>query len=357
MEDRKRAILWASTEPCVMCAGAIYWSGVPHVVYGCSDLQLETISGPGGIDLPIREIYARAARPMTVRGPFLDEEALEAHRSSGVWTGGGGSAVDDIALERSLRDTGIGAAASAENGSVPVIDMSLPESIIAEQLWKAANEVGFFSLVNHGIPEEVIDSAFAASAYFFSQDLESKMEQSPFEKRLNSGYEFMSQVRPSTGTPDQKESIQITAREGCMDERWPTFPASFRTDADSLMIAAHALSQRVMTILEAKACKHLQPGTLSAAHNLWSDEGQCTLRMLHYPPMDVETLRKLTDTSGGDGVHWRAGPHTDWDCVTLLFQREGQAGLECRANPRKVTGDAKWIPVPPVKGGIAINSK
>ena len=31
----------------------------------------------------------------------------------------------------------------------------------------------------------------------------------------------MTQVRPSTGTPDQKESLQITAREGSMDGRWP----------------------------------------------------------------------------------------------------------------------------------------
>jgi hypothetical protein len=32
--------------------------------------------------------------------------------------------------------------------------------------------------------------------------------------------------------------------------------------------------------------------------------------------------------------------------------------LECRANPRKDDGNAaKWIPVPPVEGGIAVNSK
>ena len=30
----------------------------------------------------------------------------------------------------------------------------------------------------------------------------------------------VTQVRPSTGTADQKESLQITARVGCMDGRW-----------------------------------------------------------------------------------------------------------------------------------------
>ena len=30
---------------------------------------------------------------------------------------------------------------------------------------------------------------------------------------------------------------------------------------------------------------------------------------------------------------WRAGGHTDFDCLTLLFQRAGQGGLEVCAGP------------------------
>ena len=29
--------LYVTVEPCVMCAGALGWAQVPHVVYGCSD--------------------------------------------------------------------------------------------------------------------------------------------------------------------------------------------------------------------------------------------------------------------------------------------------------------------------------
>ncbi len=33
---------------------------------------------------------------------------------------------------------------------------------------------------------------------------------------------------------------------------------------------------------------------------------------------------------------WRAGAHTDYDCLTLLFQREGQDGLQvCPARMRR----------------------
>ena len=61
------------------------------------------------------------------------------------------------------------------------------------------------------------------------------------------------------------------------------------------------------------------------AAQLWGGDGQCTLRYLHYPPMDAGTLSHLTGGAGGaEPVHWRAGPHTDWDCITLLFQRLGQ---------------------------------
>jgi isopenicillin N synthase-like dioxygenase len=55
--------------------------------------------------------------------------------------------------------------------------------------------------------------------------------------------------------------------------------------------------------------------------------------------------------------YWRAGPHTDWCCVTLLFQQPGNAGLECAANPRASgsSGSGGWLKVDPVEGGIAIN--
>ena len=56
---------------------------------------------------------------------------------------------------------------------------------------------------------------------------------------------------------------------------------------------------------------------MSGAHTLWGDDGQCTLRLLHYPPIDYRAA------GAPPADYWRAGPHTDWDCVTLLFQRPG----------------------------------
>lgn len=96
-------------------------------------------------------------------------------------------------------------------------------------------------------------------------------------------------------------------------------------------------------------------------YSLNVEDGQCTLRMLHYTPMDAETAKQLTTPDEQGRIHWRAGAHTDWDCVTLLFQRVGQAGLECMSNPRDfsknngATSSSRWTPIDPVEGGIAVN--
>lgn len=83
-----RCTLYTSTEPCVMCAGAIYEVGIGRVVYALSAKALIHIIGSGpaipALDLPCREIFARGQRPTQVLGPFLEEEAAEVHQ--GFWT-------------------------------------------------------------------------------------------------------------------------------------------------------------------------------------------------------------------------------------------------------------------------------
>lgn len=229
---RPTCTLYTSTEPCVMCAGAIYWSRIGRVVYGCSSEELARYTGPGGFDIPLRDIYGLGrlgTRMIEVEGPFLNEAAMEAHRNSGVWNPAvetieanlDHSANKDIEAERSLFASGVGAATATRDFCVPVIDLSKgTEEQIAEALWNAATTVGFFTITGHGIPKELIDSAFEASAIFFALSQEEKEAQSPFARNLNSGYDYMTQVRPSTGTNDQKESLQITAREGIMDGRF-----------------------------------------------------------------------------------------------------------------------------------------
>jgi tRNA(Arg) A34 adenosine deaminase TadA len=81
------ATLYASAEPCAMCAGAIYWSGIGRVVYGLSEQRLLALTGDHPenptLRLPCREVFARGQRTIEVIGPFLEDEAAAAH--AGFW--------------------------------------------------------------------------------------------------------------------------------------------------------------------------------------------------------------------------------------------------------------------------------
>ncbi len=71
--------VYTSTEPCAMCAGAIYWSGVGRMVYACSEARLGEIAGIG-LNVPSRAVLETGARVVVVDGPHLEEEAAAVHQ-------------------------------------------------------------------------------------------------------------------------------------------------------------------------------------------------------------------------------------------------------------------------------------
>lgn len=81
-EVLKEAILYTSTEPCAMCAGAIYWSGISHVVYGCSAETLGKMTN-GSLVIPSNDIFKRGKRPVISEGPYFESEAAKVHE--GFW--------------------------------------------------------------------------------------------------------------------------------------------------------------------------------------------------------------------------------------------------------------------------------
>merc|ERR1712137_1241553 len=79
--------LYTSTEPCAMCAGAFYWSGLKKLVYGLRESELYKLTGTNEdnltLDFPCTEVFARGQRQIEVRGPILEDEAREVHK--GFW--------------------------------------------------------------------------------------------------------------------------------------------------------------------------------------------------------------------------------------------------------------------------------
>ena len=86
------------------------------------------------------------------------------------------------------------------------------------------------------------------------------------------------------------------------------------------------------------------PDFFTERHDPMSAEYQSTLRILHYLP---------AEPGAAADNRWRAGAHTDFDCLTLLPQRTGQAGLELC--PGAAVGSNEWTPVEPTTGVITCN--
>src|ERR1700730_10112172 len=56
------ATLYTSAEPCAMCSGAIYWSGIRRMLYALAATELHVLAAAAPeeplLDLPCRQVFA-----------------------------------------------------------------------------------------------------------------------------------------------------------------------------------------------------------------------------------------------------------------------------------------------------------
>ncbi len=88
------ATIYASAEPCPMCAAAIYWCNIRRLVYSVSEPAMRALRAPyeraAGITMRCEEIFARCDRRIEVIRPLLEEEGLPVHQR--FWS----NASDDV---------------------------------------------------------------------------------------------------------------------------------------------------------------------------------------------------------------------------------------------------------------------
>ncbi|XP_037481108.1 2-oxoglutarate-dependent dioxygenase 11-like [Triticum urartu] len=217
---------------------------------------------------------------------------------------------------------------------VPVIDLSKllsAESAEAEaaKLRFACAEWGFFQVVNHGIPDEVITGIKQDIQNFFQLPLEVKNE---YAQRLGDlqGYGQVFVV-----SDDQKLewgdrfALFIQPPQARDMSYWPSQPHTFRNCIEQysseVMKFTHSLA-----ILIAK--------TLEVDPKLVADKlASQFLRMNYYPPC-TSTPEKVLGLS----------PHSDGSFLTILLEVNSVQGLQIRRH-------GAWIPVKPHCDALLVN--
>ena len=244
------------------------------------------------------------------------------------------------------------AAAAAQ---IPVIDFGPafagePDSIhrLAGEMRRACENVGFFYALNHGVPEAMIDRAFAASRRFHALPIEEKLKLRLNDNNIgympiNASVQGASTVHKAT-RPNQNESFFISHDRGPDHpdviaatslrgrNQWPDGMSDMRRD---MMAYFHALGAMCDRILPVFAVALDMPEDYFAP--FFAGEAHANLRFLHYPPQDA----------GEDNLFGQA-PHTDNSFMTALA-RTDVPGLAVRLP------SGEWFPPPVIPGTFLIN--
>lgn len=228
----------------------------------------------------------------------------------------------------------------ARDGEIPIIDVSALDSDTAVQcMAEACARIGFLYVVDHGIPDSVVQGAFDHARVFFDQSEADKLAFTV--DAYQRGYRRDGTITVPGHPPDVKEVFELGVElaEDHPDvvagkpmqgpNQWPPLPG-FRPAMETYFEVVSALGQRLLPGF-ARALD--LPADFFAAYHR---EPTSTWRVMRYPP----TPERL----GQFGT----APHTDFGTLTLLAQ-DDQGGLEVRLR------SGEWIEAPYVPGSFIVN--
>lgn len=243
---------------------------------------------------------------------------------------------------------------SALTETIPVVDLGPylagekgARERIAAELKHALTSIGFYFIVNHGVPREQVRATFAEAARFHALALERKM-QVRIDKH-NVGYLPMrgdtlrTSVVQKVTQANQNEALFI-ARDLAPDDpdvitdrrfrsanQWPAALPGFRETVTGYCDAMEQLVQKLMPLyalaLDLPAAYFDTPFT----------DCQYKLRMTHYPHIEASPDEEF-------GI----APHTDTSFLTLLAPNE-VPGLSIR------TQSGNWISTPVMAEAYLVN--
>jgi len=225
-------------------------------------------------------------------------------------------------------------------GAVPIVDFGpfhgtdvVARRAVADHVYQACKDVGFLCLRNHGVPLELVDRLFDEAKRFFGQPRERK-EQVHWTGPGRPGYlgveaEYLNPDKPG----DLKETYTASTRASATDPLgWPEGLPGFRETVLEFRDVASGVCGDIMHAFA------MAFGLPEAYFDSLHGQHYSSARLLHYPPLPAEYLPGQI----------RAGAHTDYGTVTLLFQ-ESDGGLE-------IFREGQWLPAPCIPGTVIVNT-
>lgn len=206
-----------------------------------------------------------------------------------------------------------------------------------ELLNLALNDHGFFSITNHGLSEEVLESCYKSSRQFFElSDSVKRKYHKPDLKGARGYTPFGIETAVGESIADLKEfwhhgpitdsSYSNKIPSNIIINELDDFNANF----DLLFKELHGIGTRVLRVIA------LSLNLNKTFFDSWTEKGNSLLRPIHYPPVQ-----------NTQNIH-RARAHEDINLITLLVGAE-EGGLEV------LNKNNEWIKVQPSSNSIVCN--
>lgn len=234
---------------------------------------------------------------------------------------------------------------------IPIVDFSpflnggdAERKRVAAEIGRACETVGFLYLVNHGVPQPLIDKTFAASKLFFDQPQPERMKTAatlehwrgyvPSKREAEGGtvggaietFRFMLDL--PTDDPDVKAGKPLH-----LPNKWPDHLPGFKPTVEAYIDSMLGLS---------KSLRHAFAIALGLDESYFDSfyrKPLFQLSLLHYRP--PASLRE-------EDLEIGAGEHRDTGAFTLLMQ-DSTGGLE--VGHKK----GEWVAATPIAGAYVIN--
>ncbi|KAF8695537.1 hypothetical protein HU200_037383 [Digitaria exilis] len=207
---------------------------------------------------------------------------------------------------------------------------------------RAASEWGFFQVINHGVPQALLDKLHEAQVAVFRR---------PFERKVR---EPLLQFSPESyrwGTPTATSLEQLSWSEAYHIPMTASSLITPPAPGDDKLMTTRLVIEEVSTAMW-KLAQQLA-GILVAADQPSEEEDSgmvvrctrstCFLRLNRYPACDAAAA---SDAFG-------LCPHTDSDVLTIVHLQDAVAGLQLL----QVRGSRRWVAVEPNPGALMVKRR